>query len=271
MITMLRYFFLILLIFSFNPAFNQGLNQIEKDLNEHGLKLSIAQEKPSGVHLLKIHDTKNNSIKSFRMDNDIDRYIAASYFGDRKFVIIGGRYSFYIIDISRDSLIGPFQPTPREERVDGQSGALHSLSLLNNAQYLILGAIDNGVYCYNLSNINKPFEIELFHPESKYFKSEFFFLDKSKENTYSGIVSSLKRNKQERWEIASRFLFQQYHLKENSENKIIKKQIENRYLLLHRLIDKDSTENIVVDYDKGKLLNSIEYKELIKQHALEKE
>lgn len=267
---MIRNLLLIILIFFFNPAYNQDLSQIDKGLIEQGLKLSIVQEKPSGVHLLKIQDTKNKSTKSFRMDNDIDRYIAASFFADRKFAVIGGRHSFYILDFSKDSLFGPFWPNSRAEGIDGQSGALHSLQLLNNAQYLILGSIDNGVYCYNLTNINKPFEVEMFHPNSKYFKGEFFFLDKPRESIYSGIVSSLKRNKQEQWEIASKFLFQEYRMKENSENKIIKKQIENRYLSLYRLIDKDSTENIIVDYDSGKLLNNNEDKGLIKRLTIEK-
>jgi len=269
---MIRFTFFILLFFSVNSAFNQVINHVETDFKEQGLKLSIDREKPGELQHLKIINTNNNRLlKSFNLDNHIDLFgICTSYFGDRKFAVIAGRFKFYIINLSTDSLIGPLLPKYRDIRYDGQSGVLHNFKIFNNGQYLIFGAIDNGVYCYNMTNINKPFEVETFNPESKSFKSEFFFLDKTKESIYNGIVSSLKRNKQERWEIASRFLFQEYRMKENSENKIIKKQIENRYLLLYRMIDKDSTENIIVDYDSGKLLNNNEDKELIKRLTLDK-
>lgn len=259
---MIRYIFVIILVFSLKTAFNQTQRQIDKEFKEQGLKLIIKQGK-TGVYQLLINDTKNNSTKSFKLDNDIDRNIGVSYFGERKFAVISGRYSFYIINLSKDTLLGPFLPSSREERTDAQSGALHSFSLLNNAQYLILGAFDDGVYCYNITNINKPYEVEMFHPESKYFKSEFFFLDKFNVNSYNGIISSLKRNKQERWEIDSKFLFQEYRMKENSDKKIIKKLTENRYLVLNRIFENETLENIIIDLEAGKILKESEDSELI--------
>jgi hypothetical protein len=156
----------------------QESNVYRKDFNEQGIALIIEKESRGKVQYLKILDTQNDKlIKTIRIDNEYDLCkVGASFFGDRKFAIINGRYRFYIVNLSTNILIGPFSGTVRGEIEDATSLVLGYFNIFNDGQYLTFASYDFGVCCYNLIDLYNPIEIEMFTGQ-KHSKKMSYNLD----------------------------------------------------------------------------------------------
>lgn len=228
---------------------------------------SLANPKDSVLssYLVRISDLNGKLIKEIDTKyswSDLDFYFGTSYIGNRKFNIMARRGAFYILNLSANHLIGPIQLSSRiNEAQDGQSGLVWTSEVFNEGQYLIISAIDEGIYCLNLDDLYTPFEVEFYADRKTLFKGHFFFLDHRKDNIYNGIVASKENNYSK--EYHPKFLFQGYQLKVNANNEIIKYNIDNRYLVLLR--DQQKTENdyLIIDYFEGRLLNGVLDKEKI--------
>ena len=219
---------------------------------------------PSNI-LVRISDLNGDIIKEIDTKynrDDLDFGFSTSYINNRKFIIMARRGAYYIINLSTNILIGPIQLTSRIEcGQDGQSGLIWTPEVFNDGQYLIISAIDEGIYCFNLDDIYNPFEVEFYTNRKILFKGNFFFLDQRKENVYNGIVASKESNYSK--EYKSKFLFQGYRFKVDSNNKIIKHNIDNRYLVLLRDQEQKNFEYFIIDYFDGRILNDVLDKEKI--------
>lgn len=228
-----------------------------------------AKDSVPSSYLVRISDLNGKLIKEIDTKyswNDPDFYFGTSFIGNRKFCIMARRGAFYILNLSANHLIGPIQLSSRiNEAQDGQSGMVWTSEVFNDGQYLIISAIDEGIYCLNMDDLYNPFEVEFYADRKTLFKGHFFFLDHRKDNIYNGIVASKENNYSE--EYHPRFLFQGYQLKVDANNKIIKYDIDNRYLVLLR--DQQSTENeyLIIDYFEGRLLDGVLDKEKIHELA----
>ncbi|MBW8334521.1 MAG: hypothetical protein K0M40_21070 [Prolixibacteraceae bacterium] len=113
-------------------------------------------------------------------------------------------------------------------------------------------------YLYFCHVLN-PFEVEFYTDREILFKGNYFFLDQRKENVFNGIIASKESNYSKEYQ--SRFLFQGYRFKMDSNNKIIKYNIDNRYLALLR--DQEQKKYFIIDYLDGRILNDVSDRERI--------
>jgi hypothetical protein len=221
---------------------------------------------PSNV-LVRILDLNGKIIKEIDTkynQSDLDLYFGTSFIGNRKFSIIACRGAFYILNLSANHLIGPIQLSSRiKEGQDAQSGLVWTSEVFNNGQYLIISAIDEGIYCFNLENLDTPVEVEFYTDRKVLFKGQFFFLDHRNDNLCNGIVASKADNYSK--EYHTRFLFQGYQLKVDANNQIIKYDIDNRYLVLERNQKKTKNDYLIIDYIEGRLLDDVMDKEKIEE------
>ena len=235
-----------------------------------------------GKMFIKSSINKNDSLSSnvlvriSKLDGDIIKEIDTkynrndlyfgfskkSYINNRKFVIMARRGAFYILNLSTNILIGPIHLCSRiEDGQDVQSGLIWTPEVFNDGQYLIISAIDEGIYCFNLDDIYNPFEVEFYTDRKILFKGNFFFFNQRKENIYNGIIASKESNYSK--EYHSKFLFQGYKFKVDSNNKVIKYNINNRYLVLLKDQEQKNFEYLIIDYFEGKILNNVLDKEKI--------
>lgn len=244
---------------SFVSVLAQNFNHNEKIFKEVALKLSIDRENEKAIQYLNIINTRNDSlIKSLKIDNEFDLHrIGAYYFGERNFAIITGRYQFFIVNLTTNTLKGPYRSNAKGKRYDAQSGLVCDFKIFNNGQYLLFEMRDFGVKCFKLIDLYNPLEIGAYTLKTKSLKEFYFFLDKRDSCLFNGIISSYEFNRRDLslCKLTSNFLFQGYHLKTDDNGLIIKNQIEDRYLLLYKETESNREELIVVDYEDGKLLN----------------
>lgn len=217
---------------------------------------------PSYV-LVRISELDGNLIKEIDTKyvwDDPDFFFSTSYINNRKFIIMARRGAFYILNLSTNILIGPIHLISRIECAqDGQSGLIWTPEVFNDGQYLIISAIDEGIYCFNLDDIYNPFEVEFYTDRKILFKGNYFFIDQRKENIFNGITASKESNYSKEYQ--SRFLFQGYRFKVDSDNKIIKYNIDNRFLALLR--DQEQKKYFIIDYLEGRILNDVSDREKI--------
>lgn len=224
--------------------------------------VSVNDSLPSHV-LVRISELDGNLIREIDTKyvwDDLDFFFSTSYINNRKFIIMARRGAFYILNLSTNILIGPIHLISRIECAqDGQSGLIWTPEVFNDGQYLIISAIDEGIYCFNLDDIYNPFEVEFYTDRKILFKGNYFFLDQRKENIFNGIIASKESNYSKEYQ--SRFLFQGYRFKMDSNNKIIKYNIDNRYLALLR--DQEQKKYFIIDYFDGRILNDVSDREKI--------
>ncbi len=237
----------------------QEINSIEKIISEQNLKFIIKREKPGEIQILEIYNLNNeNLINKIKLDNEYDlRNFGAHYFGKRKFIVLDGRYSFFIVNLSTNKLIGPFGASNRGCAHDAQSYVVGYFSIFNNGQYLTFASLDYGVYCYSLIDLYNPKEIEMFYHRTKGFNEVYFFLDKRNDSLFNGITTLYEIEKGNIYsrKITPEFLFQGYKFKTSSDGQIIKKQLKEKYLLLYKIRSDNSEEPIIIDFDKGILID----------------
>lgn len=215
--------------------------------------------------LVRISDLDGERIKEidtkyYGTDNDF--VFSTSFINDRKFIVLSRRGAFYMLNIFTNILIGPIQLNSRIEYAeDAQSGLIWTSEVFNNGQYLIISAIDEGIYCFNLDDIYNPFEVEFYTNRKILFKGNFFFLDRRKGNIYNGIVASKEGNYSRKYN--SRFLFQAYKFKVDSKNEIIKYNIDDRYLILLQDRGPEPFVYVIIDYFDGRILNEFTDKKKI--------
>ncbi len=256
-------FFVTILLLGCHDVFSQeDDDRNQRNYEDLALKLVISRDTTHTNQYLTIYE-KDQRIQSFKLNHEVDLYkFDVDFLGKQKFLVIRGRYHFYMLDISTKMLIGPFGPIPRGDIADAQSGMLVDMKLFENRHYLIIRALDYGIYCYNLKDIYNPFEIECYVSEN--FPYHHFFLDKNSSGLYNGIVSYTDNG----WDIISTsFLFKEYRFEENDVDKsILKKDIKDQYLFLRHYPEKSNvSQPFVIDYREGKILNNTSDKKLIKE------
>ncbi|MBU2507055.1 MAG: hypothetical protein KJ799_10075 [Bacteroidetes bacterium] len=215
----------------------------------------MSESKPVNI-TLRISGLKGNLIKDISLEyNDIDIDMAqfsASYFGEKKFLVITVRYRFYIIGIEDFKVIGPFFPKLKGYRLDAISGSLNNFKLFDDGKYFFGIAADNGVFCYKLIDLYNPTEIDGYNIEPIYTSSNSFFIDNRIDNLYYGIyVHNTSNNIDE-----IKYLFKSIRIEKMYE-------LDNQYIFFKYFNKENELVNLVVDYKNGRLLDNNNDRQLI--------
>lgn len=159
------------------------------DFENLGKQIELHDEKDIYGSLISktliIKNSNDDVIKTLDPLNPYENVYSfnAYHKGDRNFAIIGGRYIFYIINVSTNKLIGPFHPSWRVEAEDAQSFMLQAYKVIQEGQYLLVNSLGNGLTCYSLLDLYNPKEVNFFKSDSEIAPRDYYiFIDLRQEN-----------------------------------------------------------------------------------------
>ncbi len=229
--------------------------QVDTTLNfdSLGKKITLFQKEWGEQQSLIIKDIEDNLIQKYKLNKEeIDPYrIAESYNGKRNFIVIGGRYEFYILIIKTNHLIGPYRCCCRYEAQDAQTGVLRAFDIIANGQYLLVGSLDNGPYCFNLADLYNPEKVNYITLQKQPYQTAYLFLDKRKENIYNGIFASYKNYSNT---IHSKYLIQAYRFEQTPDGALKKKIGPDGFLLLNQLDPDGEISELKIKLENGEIV-----------------
>ncbi len=186
----------------------------------------------------------------------------SSYFDKRKFLVVSYKYFFYIIDLVNCKAEGVFEPKFERLGGDAISGYLTCFEIFDDGKYLLGFSADKGIFCYNLTNLNKPIQVN-----GKYNGFSVFFLDSNKVDSINGIFANylINYNSSKKCVSANGYVWSEIRyifkdLKLQIKNKNSESIIENRYLVFNKL---DYENDLIIDCELGIILDKIADKNLI--------
>ena len=197
---------------------NGQVNETLDVFLENDRKVEIFQEVYVSKQTVFVKRKNGDVLKKYDLELESDPcHFKGSYSGERKFVVIGGRYRFYILNVSTGKLIGPIQNSLRVEGEDAQTGVLYAYKILANGQYLFVNALDNGLTCFSLLDLYHPEEVFFLKADSIFHRGTYVFIDNRKENIFNVITASCGNYNTE---IASNILFQGYRFQLNEQGNL---------------------------------------------------
>lgn len=213
----------------------------------------LTQDKPGAAQFLLIRNEENETVRSVKLPEEFDPYrFVANYEGERSFLVIAGRYKFYIFNTTTEKIIGPITCTPRREFLDAQSGVWYAFKIIHEGQYLLANALDLGLYCYDLRDLYHPEEVQFFKTDSNYFSGYYAFVDLRKDNIYNVIIASNGNFKKE---ITSDIFLIGLRFEQDSTHQLAKEVVNNRYLIFRQIKPDASIERLIIDLQAGKLID----------------
>ncbi|SHG04699.1 hypothetical protein SAMN05444274_1268 [Mariniphaga anaerophila] len=235
----------------------------DKSLTTDNKIFELNQKQPGESQFLIIKDLKNNVLKKVGLAKEYDPYsFMTMCTGKSQIAIIGGRYKFFILNCSSNNIFGPFWAEQRELGQDAQSGVFYAYKLIENNKYLLANALDFGLSCYNIEDLNNIKTIQFFKPDSIFYKGKYHFLDSEKNNEYCMISASCGNYSTN---IESDILFKNIKLQQDKNQKVKKRIVRERYLILNQISEDSTNSELIVDLESGILLSTQKDNELIKK------
>lgn len=226
------------------------------DFDNLNKQINLYQEDLGTMQSLIIKNKSGEIIKTISIDNEYDPYkFMEFYTGERNFAIIGGRYKFYIVNVSNNKLIGPYYSSCRVEREDAQTGVLNAFKIAQDAQYLFVNALDNGLTCFSLLDLNNPKEVDFYKSDSIFFKGKFVFIDKQKENIFNGFSAECGNYNTV---IENKIIFHGYRLELDSLENLKYQITNNNTMILKQVLADSMTKDLIVDLKTGVIINEKE-------------
>ncbi|WP_157471550.1 hypothetical protein [Marinifilum fragile] len=235
----------------------------DKSLTTDNKIFELNQNQPGESQFLIIKDLKNNVLKKVELEKEYDPYrFMTMSTGKSQIAIIGGRYKFFTLNCSSNNIFGPFSAQQRELGQDAQSGVFYAYKLIENNKYLLANALDFGLYCYDIENLNKIETVNFFKPDPIFYKGKYHFLDSEINNEYCMISASCGNYSTD---IESDILFKNIKLQQDKNQNIKKRIVLNRYLILNQISEDSTNSELIVDLESGILLSTQKDNELIKE------
>ena len=229
----------------------QDLDSKRIELIHADRQYELLQDKPGSEQFLIVKNLNGAAIKTLELPEEFDPFrFVGLYEGERSFILISGRYKFYIFNTITEKIIGPISASPRGEIGDAQSGVWYAFKILNDGQYILANALDFGLYCYDLRDLYHPNEIDYVKSNSTFISGNYTFIDLRKDNIYNVITASCGNYKKE---ISSELILLGYKFQQDSARNLVYKIIDNRYLTLGHIKPDSSLEILVIDLETGTL------------------
>ena len=226
------------------------------DFDSLGKQIELHQKDLGDLQSLIIKNSTGDVIKTISIDKEYDPYHFKDFYqGQRNFAIIGGRYKFYIVNVSNNKLIGPFSACCRIEAEDAQTGVLYAYKIIKDGQYLLVNALDNGLTCFSLLDLYNPKEVDFFKFDSIYFKGNYVFIDKRKENIFNGISAECGNYNKE---IDYKVLFHGCRFEIDSSEKLKYMISDKKLLTLKQIVSDSIVKDFRVDLESGLIINGKE-------------
>lgn len=218
-------------------------------------RIELPNDDKIGSKSLIIKNGKGDVIKTFELLYAYENLYSFNeyYKGDRNFAIIGGRYIFYIVNVSTNKLIGPIRPSWKGEAEDAQSGMLYVFKVIKDGQYLFVNAADNGLTCYSLLDLYNPKEVDFYKSDSPYAQGNYIFIDQRKENIFNGFTASTNNNYYEKV-MDCKILFHGYRFELTSEGKLDYEITKNKILILKQILGDSQSIDFLIDLKKGEII-----------------
>lgn len=229
----------------------QFLDSKRIELNYADRQYELFQDKPGSEQFLLIKKFNGETIETLKLPEEFDPFgFAGVYEGERSFILIGGRYKFYIFNTITENIIGPISASPRGEIGDAQSGVWYAFKILNDGQYILANALDFGLYCYDIQDLYNPNEIDYVKSDSTFLSGNYTFIDLRKDDIYNVITASCGNYNKE---ISSELMLIGYKFQQDSARNLDYKIIDNRYLSVKHIKPDLSLENLLIDLETGTL------------------
>ncbi len=224
--------------------------QVDTTFVYESKKITLLQKEWGEQQTLIIRDNDDNILQKFDLNKkEIDPYrIAESYTGERNFIVIGGRYEFYILALTSNKLSGPYTCCCRTEPQDAQTGVLGTFKIFANGQYLLVGSFDNGSYCFKLADLYNPEKVPWYAAANQPYPTSCLFLDNRNENIYNGIFATYKNYSNT---IDYKFLLHGYRFEQNPNGEIKKEIVSDKFLILNQLDSEGNVSKLKIDLKEG--------------------
>lgn len=227
-------FIIPLIILSTCKGFSQQYSEDRKTffLNENKSYMLVEDT----ADLTKVHIHVSNKVNNeFIVQKSIELNIASQnadfvsfgpfIYKTRRFILIYARYSFFIINLYNDKIIGPVGSRFYGVRDDSQSGMLSGLKIIFDGRFIIGYSVDNGAFLIDLTNLYQPTESRTatnpFASENRVFIIDSF----EKPGRHFGILVTAKD-----WEAEYKLLFTNKKI-EDFEHPLLNREINDRTLL----------------------------------------
>jgi hypothetical protein len=179
---------------------------------------------------------------------------------EKKYILLRDRYTFYLLNLYNDRLLGPFAPRFYGIGQDAQSGMITDLQIIYNGRFLIGYCVDSGCFLYDLTHL---YQMEEVIPAtfSLYSENRIYVLDQNdqEKNQFALFL------KQENWECNYTFLFKNKKIElitqpkinnyEDIEEKLNELDYPNAdysYTILKEILPENKFINLVYENVSGK-------------------
>jgi len=219
------------------------------------------------INIFKCKNEENNLYKSIEIPNtryDADMIFFGNYIDkEKKYILILDRYSFYILNLYNNKLLGPFSPKFYGIGQDAQSGMITDLHIIYDGRFIAGYCVDDGCFLFDLTNLYMAKEVipatnPLCSANRVYILKQ---LD-NKENQFGILLTS------ESWKTSTQFLFKDKVIETKSHSYLFNLTEEEKevyvsdfpysyqkYTVLKELLPENDFQFLVFDNHTGKLIN----------------
>lgn len=108
----------------------------------------------------------------------------------RPFFFVIDRYRVYLVDLQNEKISARIQPGLGVEYGDDSiSGTVNGFQFFDDDNYLLGIAVSYGVFCFNISDLDRPKELPRYTGHYGDRGQPYFFLEKNADGSYNGMVS----------------------------------------------------------------------------------
>lgn len=220
-----------------------------------------------GPMTLRILNENGNTDIIGPKDEDFDNEISETrlvFLEGKPFFFVVNRYSVYLIDLKNKKFSARIKAGLKIEfGEDAISGTLAGLQFFDQGKYLLGNSVGYGLFCFNISNIEKPKELIRYSSKSKNEGQAYFFLEQNLDGSYNGIISNSDTSEKSK-SISNlytkiektNYLFQSARIKLSEENHIdplIDENPENS-IIFYEIKLNDQKRIWTIDLEKGVLI-----------------
>ena len=119
-----------------------------------------------------------------------------------------------------------------------------------HGQYLLVHAVDDGLYCYSLIDLYNPRKVDFFKFDKYSPGGKYIFIEKRNENIFNGISASCGN-----WdeEIDFDILFHGFRLELDNNDSLVYKISSNKMLVLNQFDQETSINELIIDLKEGEI------------------